>query len=227
MKRGVDLVDGLAGAGGRSASVLRPVADRAGNRARGEPHVSRAPAPRATSARPPARAHASGELTLTVVPADLLARVQALEERVTQLHGEQQVAMDALRDPMTKSDDLLGQRIANLANDVNAARDEDRAALDESLARQKLYTGCSSWGPFWPRSPASTRDSPARSSVHLCEGIVGEAEPTVARAVEHAAGKRHAMEAGGASGCPTGRRPRPNDRSPPAPRRAFVPRPRS
>ena len=89
----------------------------------------------------PARAHASGELTLTVVPADLLARVQALEERVTQLHGEQQVAMDALRDPMTKSDDLLGQRIANLANDVNAARDEDRAALDESLARQKLYTG--------------------------------------------------------------------------------------
>ena len=62
-------------------------------------------------------------------------------ERVTQLHGEQQVAMDALRDRMTKSDDLLGQRIANLANDVNAARDEDRAALDESLARQKLYTG--------------------------------------------------------------------------------------
>ena len=60
---------------------------------------------------------------------------------MTQLHGEQQVAMDALRDPMTKSDDLLGQRIANLANDVNAARDEDRAALDESLARQKLYTG--------------------------------------------------------------------------------------
>ena len=57
------------------------------------------------------------------------------------LHAEQQTAMDALRERVTRGDELLGQRIANLANDVYAARDEDRAALDELLARQKLYTG--------------------------------------------------------------------------------------
>jgi hypothetical protein len=85
--------------------------------------------------------HASGEATVTVVPADPLARLVALEQRVTQLHAEQQAAMDALRDRMTESDQLLGQRIANLSNEVYAARDEDRAALDESLARQKVYTG--------------------------------------------------------------------------------------
>jgi hypothetical protein len=73
--------------------------------------------------------------------ADPLARIEALEQHVTKLHAEQQAAVDALRDRMTESDHLLGQRIANLANDVYRARDEDRAALDESLARQKLYTG--------------------------------------------------------------------------------------
>jgi hypothetical protein len=87
------------------------------------------------------RAGASGEVTVTSVPADPLARIEALEQRVTTLHAEQQAALGVLRDRMTESDQLLGQRIANLANDVYAARDEDRGALDESLARQKIYTG--------------------------------------------------------------------------------------
>jgi hypothetical protein len=82
-----------------------------------------------------------GEASVTVMPADPLVRIEALEQRVTELHAEQQAAVDALRERMTESDHLLGQRIANLANDVYRARDEDRTALDESLARQKVYTG--------------------------------------------------------------------------------------
>jgi hypothetical protein len=81
-----------------------------------------------------------GQADVTVVPADPLARIDALEKRVAKLHAEQQAAVDALRKRMTESDELLGQRIANLANDIYRARDEDKAALDESLARQKGYT---------------------------------------------------------------------------------------
>lgn len=73
--------------------------------------------------------------------ADAIARIQALERRVEWQRVEQQAALEALRESTTKETHLLGQRIANLANDVYRARDEDRAALDESLARQKVYTG--------------------------------------------------------------------------------------
>jgi hypothetical protein len=83
----------------------------------------------------------TGEVTVGIDPNDAIARLDELEQRVTRLHAEQQAALDAQRARADKSANLLGQRIANLANDVYGAREQDRSALQESLLWQKRYTG--------------------------------------------------------------------------------------
>jgi hypothetical protein len=87
------------------------------------------------------RASGTATVTRAVDPTDAIARLDELEQRVARLHGEQQAALNSLREQARAETNVLGQRIANLANDVYGSRDQDRAALDESLARQKLYTG--------------------------------------------------------------------------------------
>jgi outer membrane murein-binding lipoprotein Lpp len=73
-------------------------------------------------------------------PDDLRARIDQLEKDLEAHARDSRAAVAEVRRYADARDKLLGQRIANLANDVYGARDEDRAMLDESLARQKVGT---------------------------------------------------------------------------------------
>ena len=96
----------------------------------------------------------------TIDGADVRARLDHLERRLARSEEVQQRRLDALRDSVKRETDTLGQRIANLANDVYGAQSEQRAALEESLARQSSTRARSLSEPSWRRSAASTRETP-------------------------------------------------------------------